>query len=55
VVLDDLFDFLFHLGGNSARGDLLEQSILRRGQVSAEFFFPLGDLVNWDGIELQCK
>ena len=53
VVLNDLLDLLLDLGSDLALRDLLEESAVGRGQVSAELSLPAGDLVNRDGVELE--
>jgi len=51
VILHDLLDFLFHLGGDRSGRDFLEQRLLGRVQVGTEFSLPSGDLVDGDRIE----
>jgi hypothetical protein len=51
MVLNDLLDLGLQLRGNGASGDFLEESLLG-GEMATELGFPLGDLVDGDGIEL---
>lgn len=51
MVLNDLLDLGFQLRGDSASGDLLEKGVLG-GEMATELGFPLGDLIDGDGIEL---
>lgn len=53
MVLDDLLDLRLELGGDVAGGNLLEERALCRRQVLAELSFPLGDLVDGDGVKLK--
>ena len=51
MVLNNLLDLGLELRGNIASRDLLKELGLA-GEVLTELSFPLGDLVNSDGIEL---
>lgn len=52
MVLDNLLDLRLEFGRNRAGGDLRQERALCRGQVLTELSFPLGDLVDGDGVEL---
>lgn len=51
MVLNDLLDLGFQFRGDGASRDLLEEGVLG-GEMATELGFPLGDLVDGDGIEL---
>jgi len=51
VVLNNLLDLGLQFRCDGASGDLLEERVLG-GEMGTEFSFPLGDLVDGDGIEL---
>jgi hypothetical protein len=51
MVLNNLFDLSLKFSGDGTSRNLLEESILG-GEVATELSFPLGDLVDGDGVEL---
>ena len=51
MVLNNLLDLGLEFRGDGASGDLLEEGVLG-GEMGTELRFPLGDLVDGDGIEL---
>lgn len=53
MVLDDLLDLLLNVGRHVTGGDLLEEGGLLRGEVLTELAFPLGDLLDGDGVKLS--
>ena len=52
MVLNNLLDLAFKLRSDNTGSDLLEKGPLRSGEMFTEFSFPLGDLVDSDGIQL---
>lgn len=52
MILDNFLNFTLNLWGDVALRDLLQESCLRRGQVSTELTLPFCNLVNRDGIKL---
>ena len=55
MVLNDLLDFTLNLWSDIPIRDLLQQSNLCRGQVSAELSLPFCDLVDRDSVKLYNK
>lgn len=52
MVLDGLLDLLFELRRDRAGRDLLQQTLLRAGQVRAELELPASNLVDGDRVKL---
>jgi hypothetical protein len=52
MVLNNLLDLGFKLRGDDTSSNLLEKGSLRSGEMFTELSFPLGDLVDSNGIQL---
>ncbi len=52
MILDHLLNLSLHLWCYVTAGDLFEEGTLRGVEMFPEFSFPLGDLVDGDGIQL---
>lgn len=53
MVVNNLLDLRLKLGGDGAGGDFFQERSLRSSEVSTEFGFPFGNLIDGYGVKLE--